>query len=151
MSAPGSDSLGLGGLGTSALNGGFGPGSGPGGGLAEAVVDLEEAAESAVAKAEAVVDAAVDKGRNNNRRGPYNGQYASFGNRRRTAAAYRLHFREPQNSALNAAPYSLNGQSAPKPSYYNTNFGVNVGGPMVIPKIVNWPRASFYFTYQGTV
>ncbi len=55
-----------------------------------------------------------------------------------------------QNSALNAAPFSLNGQAQPKPSSDNAKFGVNIGGPMVIPKILNWQRASFYFTYQGT-
>jgi hypothetical protein len=54
-----------------------------------------------------------------------------------------------QNSALNAAPFSLNGQSQPKPSSDNAKFGVNIGGPMVIPKILHWQRASFYFTYQG--
>ncbi len=54
------------------------------------------------------------------------------------------------NSALNAAPFSLNGQSQPKPSSDRANFGANIGGPMVIPKILNWQRASFYFTYQGS-
>jgi len=54
-----------------------------------------------------------------------------------------------QNSVLNAAPFSLNGQAQPKPSSDNAKFGVNIGGPMVIPKILNWQRASFYFTYQG--
>ena len=34
-----------------------------------------------------------------------------------------------QNSALNAAPFSLNGQSQPKPSSDNARFGVNIGGP----------------------
>jgi len=54
------------------------------------------------------------------------------------------------NSALNAAPYSLNGEAEPKPSSDQASFGVNFGGPMVIPKIINWQRASFYVTYQGT-
>jgi len=54
------------------------------------------------------------------------------------------------NSALNAAPYSLNGQTAVKPSSGQENFGFNLGGPLVIPKLLNWQRASFTFTYQGT-
>ena len=58
-------------------------------------------------------------------------------------------FANLQNSYLNAAPFSLNGKAETKPSYSNLNFGLNIGGPMVIPKIINWQRASFYFTYQG--
>ena len=55
-----------------------------------------------------------------------------------------------QNSALDAAPFSLNGQAEPKPSYAMGSFGVNVGGPLNIPKLIHFPRASFYFTYQGS-
>jgi len=55
------------------------------------------------------------------------------------------------NSAFNAAPYSLNGQPAVKPSSSREQFGINFGGPMVIPKILNWKRANFNFTYQGTI
>ena len=36
-----------------------------------------------------------------------------------------------------------------KPSYDKAQLGATIGGPMVIPKILNWPRASFNFTYQG--
>jgi len=155
MTAPGGDTLGLGGLGASAINGGFGggfgggpgggqggpgfgggPGGGPGGGSG--------------GPGGGGRGGGAGRGGNQNRRGPYNGQFASFGNRRRQQPAYTGSvFVTLQNSALNAAPFSLNGQSQPKPSSDNARFGVNVGGPMVIPKIMNWQRASFYFTYQG--
>jgi hypothetical protein len=55
------------------------------------------------------------------------------------------------NSALNAAPYSINGQPAVKPSSSREQFGINFGGPLVIPKILNLKRANFNFTYQGTI
>jgi hypothetical protein len=54
------------------------------------------------------------------------------------------------NSVLNAAPYSLNGQAQPKPSYAQSRFGASLGGPLVIPKLVKWQRASFFFSYSGT-
>jgi hypothetical protein len=55
------------------------------------------------------------------------------------------------NSALNAAPFSLNGRSIPKPSSNRIGYTATIGGPMVIPKLLNWQRASFNVTYQGTV
>jgi trimeric autotransporter adhesin len=90
-------------------------------------------------------------GQNNNRRGPYNGQYASFGNRRRNQPAYSgsIFINSFQNSYLNAAPYSLNGEKINKPSYDKAQFGFTIGGPMVIPKLLNWKRANFNVTYQG--
>jgi hypothetical protein len=158
MSAPGGDTLGLGGLGASAINGGFGggfgggpggggpggPGGGPGGGGG--------GRGGGGGGGRGGGGRGGGRGGNqNNRRGPYNGQFASFGNRRRQQPAYTGSvFITLQNSALNAAPFSLNGQSQPKPSSDNAKFGFNIGGPMVIPKILNWQRASFYFTYQGT-
>ncbi len=159
MSAPGADSLGLGGLGTSALNGGFGPGNGPGGGFGGPGGGGPGGGGFGGGGGGfggrgggGGGGRGGGQGANGNRRGPYNGQYASFGNRRRTQQPLTGSiFANLQNSALNAAPYSLNGHPAPKPSYYNANFGVNIGGPMVIPKILHWPRASFYFTYQGTL
>ena len=54
-----------------------------------------------------------------------------------------------QNSALNAAPFSLNGQEIAKPSSARENFGFNIGGPLRIPKLVNWQRANIYLNYSG--
>jgi hypothetical protein len=158
MTAPGGDALGLGGLGASAINGGFGGGlgGGPGGGQLGPGFGGPGGGGPGGGGGGGGRGGPGGRGggRGGNpqaRRGPYNGQFASFGNRRRQQPAYTGSvFITLQNSALNAAPFSLNGQSQPKPSSDNAKFGVNVGGPMVIPKILNWQRASFYFTYQGT-
>ncbi len=96
--------------------------------------------------------AAADVGGQNARRGPYNGQFATFGNRRRNQSAYTGSVSlTDQNSVLNAAPFSLNGIPSQKPYSSTNNFTSTVGGPMVIPKIVNWQRASFNVTYQGSL
>jgi len=77
------------------------------------------------------------RGNPNQRRGPYNGQFASFGNRRRTQPAYTGSIAVTlTNSALNAAPFSLNGQSQPKPSTASETVAGNIGGPVRIPKLV---------------
>jgi len=147
MSAPGSDSLGLGGFGASGINGGFGGGGqgpgGPGGG--------GFGGRGGGGGGRGFGGGGGGGAGGNNRRGPYQGRYASFGNRRRNQPTYTGSvFMRLENSALDAAPYSLNGRAEPKPSYAIANFGVNVGGPLNIPKILHYPRASFYFTYQGT-
>ena len=148
MSAPGSDSLGLGGFGTSGINGGFGPGSGSGQGPGGGGFGGRGGGGGGFGGGGRRGGGA---GGPNNRRGPYNGQYASFGNRRRSQPTYSGSiFMRLENSALDAAPFSLNGKAEPKPSYAMGSFGVNVGGPLNIPKLVHFPRASFYFTYQGS-
>jgi trimeric autotransporter adhesin len=164
MTVAGSDGLGLGGLGTSAINGGFTDGLGggpPGGPSLLGGVPGGPGFGGGGGRGGGGGGGGGGRGggrggrgnQNQNRRGPYNGEFSSFGNRRRNAPpAYTGSvFITLANSAFNAAPYSLNGQSAAKPSSDNAHFGVNVGGPMVIPKILNWKRAAFYFTYQGVV
>lgn len=55
------------------------------------------------------------------------------------------------DSALDAAPYSLTGTRAGKPSYLQQRFGVNLGGPLKIPKIYNGGDKNFYFiSYNGS-
>jgi hypothetical protein len=150
MSAPGSDTLGLGGFGASGINGGFG-GGGPGGG-GQGPGGGGFGGRGGGGGGRGFGGGAGGANRNNNRRGPYNGQYASFGNRRRSQPTYTGSvFVRLENSALDAAPYSLNGHAEPKPSYAIGSFGLNVGGPLNIPKILHYPRASFYLTYQGTL
>jgi hypothetical protein len=103
MSAPGSDALGLGGFGASG-NGGFGQGPGGGG-------QGPGAGRGGGGGGRGFGGGGGGGNRNNDRRGPYNGQYSSFGNRRRSQPTYTGSvFMRLQNSALNAAPYSLNGQ-----------------------------------------
>jgi trimeric autotransporter adhesin len=148
MTAPGSDTLGLGGFGASGINGGFGGGQGPGGGGPGA--GGAGGRGGGGGRGFGGGGGGGGANRNNNRRGPYNGQYASFGNRRRSQPTYTGSvFMRLENSALDAAPYSLNGHAEPKPSYAMSSFGLNVGGPLNIPKILHYPRASFYLTYQG--
>ena len=52
-------------------------------------------------------------------------------------------------SALDAAPYALNGQPTTKPDYVQQRFGATIGGPLVIPKVVNSPRTFFFLNYTG--
>ncbi len=91
------------------------------------------------------------RGAANNRRGPNNGAFASFGNRRRDRPTYSgsVNF-TGRNSVLDARPFSLTGQDAAKPSYAQNNFGFNFGGPLRIPKIVSSDSSTVYFTYQGS-
>src|ERR1700691_1305540 len=154
MSAPGSDALGLGGFGASGINGGFGQGpaggsQSPGGGGGGAGFGGGRGGGGGRGFGGG---GARGGNRNKKRGGPYHRQYARFGNRRRSQPTYTGSvFMRLQNSALNAAPYSLNGRAEPRPSYAVGNFGLNVGGPLNIPKILHYPRASFYLTYQGTL
>ena len=48
-------------------------------------------------------------------------------------------------SALDAKPYSLTGMELPKADYNQPRFGVNVGGPLNIPKIFNGGNKWFFF------
>jgi hypothetical protein len=83
--------------------------------------------------------------------GPFNGQFATFGNRRRDRPTYHGSVNATvQNSALNAAPFSLNGQSIAKPSSARESFGASIGGPLRIPKLVDWERANIFFSYSGS-
>jgi hypothetical protein len=158
-----SDSLGLGGLGASGLNAGFGgdnagagfgagPGGagGPGGGGGGGGGGRGGGGGGGGGRGGR---GGGGRGANQNRRGPYNGQFASFGNRRNTRPQYTGSvFINLNNSVLNAAPFSLNGKPAPKASYDQARFGANFGGPVIIPKMPqSWQKSSFYITYQGTV
>ncbi len=55
-----------------------------------------------------------------------------------------------RNSAFNAAPYSLNGQTAQKPYSANNTLNANIGGPLHIPKLVNWQRAQYTISFATT-
>lgn len=49
------------------------------------------------------------------------------------------------NAGLDARPYSLTGIESPKADYNQSRFGVNVGGPLNIPKIFNGGNKWFFF------
>ncbi|HUI53731.1 MAG TPA: TonB-dependent receptor [Bryobacteraceae bacterium] len=89
-------------------------------------------------------------------RGPYGGQFNTFGNRRgrgqqRTPYSGSIAV-TVTNSALNAAPFSLNGQSQPKPSSARETITGNFGGPLRIPKLYNVtnPKWQFYLNFSTT-
>lgn len=73
-----------------------------------------------------------------------------FGNKRpdpgaiRGAATFTV-----RNSALDARPYSLSGQTVDKHSYSQTRFSLSAGGQLRIPKIYESERTFFFFTYSG--
>ncbi len=52
------------------------------------------------------------------------------------------------NSVLNAAPFSLNGQSVPKPYMQRETIAFNIGGPVRIPKLVTNDKWFVYLTLQ---
>ena len=62
------------------------------------------------------------------------------------------------NSALNAEPYSLNGNAATlsgtpqeNPDYGSNRFGFSVGGPLIIPHVYNGANKDFLFlNYTGS-
>lgn len=57
-----------------------------------------------------------------------------------------------QNSALNARPFSLNGQAQPKIAYANNRYGLNIGGPLIIPKVFDASKIlNFTVTYNGVL
>ncbi len=49
------------------------------------------------------------------------------------------------DSALNASPFELTGQSPENPGYLQNSFGGSVGGPLNIPHIYNGGSKTFYF------
>jgi len=54
------------------------------------------------------------------------------------------------NSALDARPYSLTGQTVGKPSYAQSRFGFSGGGQLRIPKLINSPKTFVFVNYTGT-
>jgi hypothetical protein len=58
-------------------------------------------------------------------------------------------FESTDSSVLDAAPFALNGQPTTKPDYLQGRFGANLGGPLVIPHVVDSPRTFFFLNYTG--
>src|SRR5262249_53422098 len=55
------------------------------------------------------------------------------------------------DSALDASPFSLSGAGAEKPDYAQHRYGVSVGGPFSIPKLMKPSLSTFFFVnYFGT-
>ncbi len=55
-----------------------------------------------------------------------------------------------RNSALDARPYSLTGQTLPKPSYAQSRFSLMAGGQLRIPKLIQDDKTFFFVSYFGT-
>ncbi len=56
------------------------------------------------------------------------------------------------NSAVNARPFALNGESEPKAAYAQNRFGFNIGGPVAIPHLFDWSsKANFFINYTGNL
>jgi hypothetical protein len=54
------------------------------------------------------------------------------------------------DSALNAAPYALQGEPATNPAYVQNSFGGSIGGPLNIPRIYHGGTKTFFFVnYNG--
>jgi hypothetical protein len=54
------------------------------------------------------------------------------------------------NSAVNARPFSLNGQTLEKPSTANFRFGASVGGALKIPHVVQNDKVFMFLSYHVT-
>jgi hypothetical protein len=79
------------------------------------------------------------------------GVLPSFGNRRRDRPTYNGNVAlTARNSVLDAKPFSINGQNAPKPSYASNQLSATLGGPLRIPKIYSNDRLLFQFSYTGS-
>jgi hypothetical protein len=56
-----------------------------------------------------------------------------------------------RNDALDANDYFLNRAGKPRPEFRRNQFGITMGGPVLLPKIYNGRRKTFFFTdYEGT-
>jgi len=74
-------------------------------------------------------------GMGNLQRSPYSGQ-----------ASYTF-----SGSALNAAPYALNGQTPTQPTWTTSRYTAAVGGPVKIPGVFDLgTRSSFFLNYSGS-
>jgi hypothetical protein len=168
MVSPNNDALGLGGFGAAAINGGFGIGAaaGPGGGGAGGngftpggggrggggAGGGGGGGGGAGGGGRGGGGGGRGGGRGGNTgRGAFGGQFNSIGNKRRNPykPTGTLSW-NGTNSALNAAPYSLNGQAAQKPDAMTNSYSATIGGPLVIPHIVKWTRSTYSVSYSGS-
>lgn len=75
---------------------------------------------------------------------------SAFGNRRRANQVHGMLSYEFGNSAVNAKPFSITGQEMAQPSYAQNRFSAVIGGPLVVPKLVNDSSTFFFLSYFGT-
>lgn len=75
---------------------------------------------------------------------------SAFGNRRRPNQIHGMLSYQFGNSAANAKPFSITGQEVEQPAYAQNRFSAVVGGPLVIPKMINDSSTFFFLSYFGT-
>ncbi len=73
-----------------------------------------------------------------------------FGNRRQPTAIHGMVYFTLGNSALDAKPDSITGLNLAQPAYAASRFGVVLGGPLMIPKVVKDTKTQFFLNYFGT-
>jgi carboxypeptidase family protein len=83
-------------------------------------------------------------------RGPQAANGRQFGNRRRPTGIHGMATFSLNNSALDAKPFSLSGLDLSQPAYAQSRFGLALGGPLTIPKVVNDASTFFFLNYNGT-
>jgi hypothetical protein len=92
-------------------------------------------------------------GRGGGGRGPGGpGDRAGFIGNRRNAGRRQIQgsfFYSLRNSALDAAPFSINGQANTKAAYSQNRFGFTLGGPLEIPKLFTLDKTFFFVNYTG--
>ena len=81
--------------------------------------------------------------------GPGGGPGGPFGRGGRGNQIRGTFFQSLDSSVLDSAPFALNNQPTIKPDYLQQRFGATLGGPLVIPKVVNSPRTFFFVNYTG--
>lgn len=82
--------------------------------------------------------------------GKRNRNVAVFGNKSKKKASQvrgTLSW-QARHSALDATPFSLNGQALTKPDYAQYRYAATIGGPLVIPKILEDGRTMFTLSFQ---
>lgn len=91
----------------------------------------------------------VNGSANNGASSPF-GQAPSFGNQRRgPGSQYNANLGITLgNAVLDARPYSLTGQSAPKPDYSRTQATLSFGGPLKIPRLLRRNGPNLTVNYQ---
>ncbi|WP_321473157.1 carboxypeptidase-like regulatory domain-containing protein [uncultured Paludibaculum sp.] len=91
----------------------------------------------------------VNGSTNNGASSPF-GQAPSFGNQRRgPGSQYNVNLGMTLgNAVLDARPYSLTGQSAPKPGYGRTQAMLAFGGPLKIPHLLRRNGPNLTVNYQ---
>ncbi len=79
--------------------------------------------------------------------GPFGGPFGGRGGRGNQIRG--TVFQSLDSSVLDTAPFALNGQPTMKPDYLQQRLGATLGGPLVIPNLVNSPRTFFFVNYTG--